>query len=161
LERIARAAEVSRERVVSEARTEITERLKISKEIDLDTFNRASITGVTSRNIEAIQKEISELPRESQNDISSILKIVRKFEVVDKVATSDRIYPSMLQEVGLIPQGSEHRAVLTAALRKLPASERSTYLAIKQAIDAQMAEIQSRKTRLSQVIARIAARRKP
>ena len=147
-------------RAASEARTEITERLKISKEIDLDTFNKASIAGVTSQNVEAIQKEIIELPIESRGDINSVLKIVRKFEVVDKVATSDRIYSSMLQEVGLIPKDSDHPAALTASLRKLPASERSSYLAIKQAIYAQMVEIQTRKTRLSDVIARIAARRK-
>ena len=157
---IQKAAKKQREAEIVLARTEITERLKSFKAIDLETFNKADIAGVTSRNIEAVQKEIIELPIEIRGDLSSVLRIVRKFEVVDKVATSDRIYSSMLQEVGLIPQDSKHKAALTAALRKLPASERTSYLAIKQAIDAQMAEIQTRKTRLSEVVAQIAARRK-
>jgi hypothetical protein len=155
-----KAAERQREIEKTAARKEIIDSLKVSKEIDLETFNKASIVGVTSKNIEAIQREILDLPIDSRSDLIPVLKIVRKYEVVDKVASSERIYSSMLQEVGLIPQESEHKAALTAALRKLPASERSSYLAIKQAIDAQMTEIQTRKTRLSEVVAQIAARRK-
>jgi hypothetical protein len=160
LERNARAVEIAREREVSQARTEITERLKISREVDLYTFNKASIPGVTSKNIEAIMQEINELPTESRGDINSVVKIVRKFEVVDIVASSDRFNSLMLQEVGLIPQDSKHKAALTAALRKIPKFERTSYLAIKQAIDAQMMAIQTRKTRLSQVVNQTAARRK-
>ena len=155
-----KAAERQREIEKSAARNEIIDSLKASKEIDLETFNKASIVGVTSKNIEAIQREILDLPIDSRSDLTPVLKIVRKYEIVDKVASSDRIYSSMLQEVGLIPQESEHKAALTAALRKLPASERSSYLAIKKAIDTQMTEIQTRKTRLSEVVAQIAARRK-
>ena len=142
------------------ARTNLVTLAKGSAPLTLDLFSQASISGVTAKNFPGVAAEIAELPIDRRSQIDEILKIARKFEVVDKVASSDRIYSSMLQEVGLISQDSKHKAALTAALRKLPASERTSYLAIKQAIDAQMAEIQSRKTRLSEVVAQIAARRK-
>jgi hypothetical protein len=156
---LAKAAEKEREAEKSAARVEILERLSGSQVIDLQTFYKASIAGVTPQNIDAIQREIAELPLDSRTDINAIIAVARKFEVVDKVASNQKIYSGMLQEIGLIPQDSKNKAALTAALRKLPASERSSYLAIKQAIDAQMTEIQTRKQRLSEVLASIAARR--
>ncbi|CAN2175323.1 hypothetical protein MCEMRE26_00152 [Candidatus Nanopelagicaceae bacterium] len=157
---IQKVVEKQREIEKTAARNEIMDRLKVSKKIDLETFAKASIVGVTSKNIEAIEREILELPIGSRSDLTAVLKIVRKYEVVDKVASGNRIYSSMLQEVGLIPQESAHKATLTAAVRKLPASDRSSYLAIKQAIDAQMAKIEIRKKRLSEAVARSSARRK-
>ena len=154
-----KVAEKQRQIEKAAARNEIMDRLKVSKKIDLETFSKASIVGVTPKNIEAIQREILELPIDSRSELTSVLKIVRKYEVVDIVASGNRIYSSMLQEVGLIPQESDHKTALTAALRKLASSDRSSYLAIKQAIDAEMAKIQTRKTRLLKVVARIAARR--
>ena len=142
------------------ARANLVTLVRESAPLTLDLFNQASISGVTAKNFPGVAAEIAELPIDRRSQIDEILKIARKFEVVDKVASSDRIYSSMLQEVGLIAQDSKHKAALTAALRKLPASERTSYLAIKQAIDAQMTEIQTRKTRLSEVVAQIAARRK-
>lgn len=142
------------------ARANLVTLARGSAPLTLDLFNQASISGVTAKNFAGVAAEITELPIDRRSQIDEILKIARKFEVVDKVASSDRIYSSMLQEVGLISQDSNHKAALTAVLRKLPSSERSSYLAIKQAIDAQMAEIQTRKTRLSEVVAQIAARRK-
>ena len=156
---IQRIAEKQREEEKAAARIEIMANLNGSEEINLETFTKASIAGVTPQNIEAIQKEIFELPVESRTDISSVLTIVRKFEVVDKVASSDRFYSTMLQEVGLIPQNSDHKAALTSALRKLSGSDRSSFLAIKQALDAQLAEIQSRKDRFAEVMAAISSRR--
>jgi hypothetical protein len=155
-----RNAEKLREIEKKAAREEILALIGDAKVIDLATFGRAAIAGVTPKNISEVQAEILGLSEEYRSDIKQVLRIARKFEVVDKVASSDRIYSSMLQEVGLISQDSKHKAALTAALRKLPASERTSYLAIKQAIDVQMAEIQTRKTRLSEVMGQIAARRK-
>jgi hypothetical protein len=141
------------------ARSNLVSLAKDSAPLTLDLFNQASIPGVTSANFTEVSLEISELPIERRSQLSEILQIARKFEVVDKVASNQKIYSGMLQEVGLIPRDSKNKAALTAALRKLPASERSSYLAIKQAIDAQMTEIQTRKQRLSEVLASIEARR--
>jgi hypothetical protein len=154
-----KTAEKEREAEKSAARIEILDRLRDSQEIDLQTFYKASIAGVTPKNLEAIQKEISELPADSRIDINVIIAVARKFEVVDKVASNQQIYASMLQEVGLISQDSKHKAAITSAIRKLPASERSSYIAIQQAINIQMAEIQSRKDRFATVLAAIASRR--
>ena len=68
------------------------------------------------------------------------------------------MYSSELIEVGLISAESKYKAALTAAIKKLPVDERSSYAEIKEAIDNEMAEIQARKDRLANVLALIASR---
>ena len=154
-----RNAERLREIEKKAAREEILALVSNSKAIDLATFGKAAISGVTPANIKEVQAEIFGLSEEFRSDIKQILQIARKFEVVDKVSSDGPFYAHMLQEVGLISQDSKHKAAITSAIRKLPASERSSYSAIKQAVDAQMAEIQSRKDRLASVLAAISSRR--
>jgi len=75
---------------------------------------------------------------------------------------SDRftsVYSDSLIEIGLIPADSKHKAALTAAIKKLPASERSSYEAIKAAIDAELADIQARNNRSKTILSRIASHR--
>lgn len=75
---------------------------------------------------------------------------------------SDRVtsvYSDALVEIGLIPADSKNKAALTAAIKKLPAADRSSFAAIKAAVDAEMAEIQGRNNRSKAILARIAARR--
>jgi uncharacterized phage protein gp47/JayE len=126
-----------------------------------EIFGQAEIKGITAENIESVQAEIDALPKESRGDISQILKIARKYEVVGMIASGrvTSVYSSTLIEIGLIPADSKHRAALSAAIKKLPASERSSYALIKAAIDRKTAEIQARKDRYRAILARNAARR--
>jgi len=156
----AKAAAAQREAEKRVARAEILDKFKKSETVSIEVFVRAEIAGVTKENLESIQGEISAIPEASRTDLAPILKIARKYEVVGMVA-SDRvvsIYSKSLIEIGLIAEDNKHKAALTAAIKKLPASERSSYAAIKAAIDAEMAEIQARKDRLTAILARIAAR---
>ena len=83
-----------------------------------------------------------------------------KYEVVGAIASErvKSIYSNSLIEIGLIHEESKHKAALTAAIKKLPVDERSSYAEIKEAIDNEMAEIQARKDRLANVLALIASR---
>jgi hypothetical protein len=143
------------------ARNEIAARFMKSEIISIELFAQAEIAGITKENIEAVQAEIDALPNESRGDITQILKIARKYEVVGMIASGrvTSVYSSSLIQIGLIPADSKHRAALMAAIKKLPASERSSYVLIKAAIDRKMAEIQARQDRLKAIMARIAARR--
>ena len=155
-----KAAEAKREAEKQAARNEITNAVKTSQDVNLEMFTKAEISGVTAANIAAVQTEISALPQSSRADLSQVLKIARKYEVVGMVA-SDRvasIYSDSLIEIGLIPEQSKHKAALTAAIKELPVDKRSSYAEIKEAIDDEMAEIQARKDRLANVIARNASR---
>ena len=153
-----RELERQREEEKRTARVNLVSFAKESAPLKLELFNQAAIPGVTSKNVSEVSAEILDLPLERRSQLDEILKVVRKFEVVDKVASNQRFYSTMLQEVGLIAQGSKHKAALTSAIRKLPLSERTSYMSIKLAVDAQMAEIQSRKDRLAAIMARIASR---
>jgi hypothetical protein len=155
------AAAAEREAGKTSARALIFTKLKSSEKISMEVFKQAEIAGITSGNIEAVQAEIDALPKESRGDITQILKIARKFEVVGMIA-SDRVtsvYANNLIEIGLIPADSKHKAALTAAIKKLPASERASYEAIKAAIDAELGDIQARNNRSKTILSRIVSHR--
>jgi len=156
----AAAAAAKREAEKQEARNEITKSVKAYKDVTLELFTKAEVSGVTAANIAAVQAEISGLPQSSRADLSQVLKIARKYEVVGKIASDQfaSVYSDSLIEIGLIPEGSKYKAALTAAIKKLPQSNRSTFTLIKKAIDVEMADIQARKERLAKVLARNASR---
>jgi len=142
------------------ARAELVARYKNSQKASVELFALAEIPGITKENIEALEVEILAHPSELRAEITQVLKMSRKYEVVGMMA-SDRIvtcYSNSLIEIGLIHEESNHKAALMAAIKKLPVDERSSYAEIKEAIDNEMAEIQSRKDRLATVLARIASR---
>lgn len=157
----ASAAELQREVMKRNARDAILSRFKKSESTSIEIFNYAEITGITKENIEAVQAEMIAIPMESRIDISQVLKIARKYEVLAIIASDrvKRILPISLIEAGLIPADSKYKATLTGVVRRLSTSDRSSYAAIKKAIDAKMAEIQARKDRQKAVLARIASRR--
>ena len=151
------AAATERENEKRSARTMISSDFKSYTNTKLDFFKQAEINGITAQNLEAVQAEITALPEHSSGDIAGILKIARKYEVVGMIA-SDRVtsvYSDALVEIGLIPANSKYKAALTAAIKKLPAVDRSSFAAIKAAIDAEMAEIQARSNRSRTVLSRI------
>jgi len=155
-----KAAEAKREVEKLAALAEISNYLKDSKVVSLGMFTKAEIVGVTEATIEAVQAEISAFPQSSRPDLSQVLKITRKYEVVGKIASNQcaSVHSDSYIEIGLIPEGSKQKAALTAAIQKLPPSDRSSYASIQKAINAEMAEIQARKDRLANVIARNASR---
>ena len=155
------AAAAKREAERRSARDEILSKFKRSEKVTIETFNQAQITGITKENIEAVSAEILALPEESRSDITQVLKVAYNYEVVGAIASErvKSIYSNSLIEIGLIHEESKHKAALTAAIKKLPVDERSSYAEIKDAIDNEMAEIQGLKDRLATVLALIASRR--
>jgi hypothetical protein len=156
----AKAAAEKREAEKKLARSEISSNDIVPEKLSVETFSKADIPGVTAKNIDAVQAEILALPAESRADISQVLMIVRKFEVVEIIA-SDRINFiswAPLVEIGLIPEYSKHKSTLVAALRKLPVTQRSNLSSIKVAIDTKLKEIQERLDRTAAIRARIPTR---
>jgi hypothetical protein len=155
------AAAFQREEEKRSARAEILRRYKNSEKITLELFNQAEILGITLANSENLHADLFSSPPDSRVDISQLLKIARKYEVLGIIASdrARRIFPISLIEAGLIPVDSKYKATLTVVVRKLPASDRASFAAIKKAIDAKMAEIQAGKDRHKAILARIAARR--
>ena len=156
------AAEVlKREAEMKAARLEMENKFRRSENVDLQTFKVAEISGVNEKNIAAVLTEIQALPQQMRGDLTHTFKIARKYEVVAMIA-SDRVtsvYSNSLIEIGLIHKDSKHKAALTEAIKNLPVDERTTYAAIKVALDAEMAEIQARKDRHTAVMKAIYSRR--
>jgi hypothetical protein len=70
----------------------------------------------------------------------------------------NNVYFNDLVTIGLVSKDSKYKTSLFSVLKKLPSTDRSTYSAIKVALDSEMEKIQERKDRLAAIIARSAAR---
>ena len=157
----AEAAAAQREAEKKSARSEIVDKFSNSETVSIKTFTQAEIAGITEENIEAVQAEIAALPEELRTDITQILKVAYKYEVVGIMASErvKAIYSNSLIEIGLISTESEHKATLTRVVKELSQDERSSYAGIKEAIEAEIVEIQKKKDRLANILALIASRR--
>ena len=140
------AAAAQRETEKRNARAKILDKYQKSESIPITLFAQAEIAGVTEENVKDVQAEMAAIPEISRVDITQVLKIARKYEVVGRIASEQvsTVYSSELIEVGLISAESKHKATLTAALRKLPAPLRSSYAQIEVALKAHMETIQAR-----------------
>ena len=156
----AREAAAKREAEKRSARIEIVERFKNAQKATVELFNRAEIFGITPGNIDQLHVEIFALPQTSRAEITQVLKVARKYEVLGIIA-SERvrtIYSNSLIEIGLISKESRYKETLTRVVKALPLSERSSYAGIKDAIEAELAAIQARKDRLTKILTLIASR---
>ena len=156
----AEAAAAKREAERRDARVEILRRYAKSEAVTVETYQKAEISGITSTNVDEFNKEILRLPIEKRGDIAEISKVARKYEVVGLIG-SDRVksvYPSLYIEIGLVSADSKIKSTLVKAISGLAENQRSTYNAIKAAIEAKTAELQARTDRLAKVLARSTAR---
>jgi hypothetical protein len=158
---IRKEAAAKREAEKRTARDVVLSDFKSFTNTKLEIFSDAEINGITSENIAAVHAEITALPEHSTGDITGILKIARKYEVVDIIASErvKSIYSNSLIEIGLIPMESKHKATLTRVVKELSQDERSSYASIKETIDAEMAVNQAREDRMTKILALIASRR--
>jgi|Wag4MinimDraft_6_1082665.scaffolds.fasta_scaffold02800_2 hypothetical protein len=153
-------ATAKREEAKKFARESIANKLKSDEKITLETFVQAEVNGITRENLEAVQTEIYALPASLSGDITGILKIARKYEIVNLIASDrlDCVYSNQLIEIGLISADSKNKAALTAVVKKLPIDSRSSYAAIQEVMGQKVREIQARKDRSTAILTRIAAR---
>jgi hypothetical protein len=156
----AQAAAAQREAEKMKARADVAAAIKNSKDLSVDSFEKADIRGINASNIAAVQAELLALPDASRNDFSQVLRVARKYEVVDIIA-SDRvssILPNNLVEIGLIPETSKNKTALAAAVKKLPVEARDSFAEIKAAIEEASALIQKQSDRLAKILAKQSAR---
>ena len=152
----AAAAAAKREAEVKAARADISNKLAKSEKLTLDNFKQAEIAGVTADNFASVQAEILALPAESRSEISQVLKVARKYEVIGKVATGQisTLPITAFVEVGLIPTENKHKTALIAAVRRASTDDRDSYAEIQAVIAAEAASIKARKERLAALISR-------
>jgi uncharacterized delta-60 repeat protein len=156
----AREAAANREAAKQSARIEIVERFKNAQKATVELFNQAEILGITPGNIDQLHVDIFALPQTSRAEITQVLKVARKYEVLGIIASEQvrTIYSHSLIEIGLISKESRYKETLTRVVKALPLSERSSYAGIKDAIEAELAAIQARKDRLAKILTQIASR---
>lgn len=153
----AAVAEAKREAEVKTARVDISNKLAKSENLTVDTFKNADIAGITADNFAEVQAELLALPAESRADVSQVLKVARKYEVVGKIASEEiaRLPMNVFVEVGLIPADSKYKTSLIRAVRLASTSERDSLVEIKAVIALEAAKIQARQDRLAALVKRV------
>jgi len=151
------AAEAKREAEIKTARADISNKLASAQALSIDSFKQADIAGVTADNFAAVQAEILALPVQSRSDITQVLKVARKFEVVGMIGTEQVVTLPITAfvEVGLIPSDSKYKTSLIAAVKRAAATDRDSFVEIQAVINAEVAKIQARQDRLTTIISRI------
>jgi hypothetical protein len=145
-----RAAEERRAAAKRAARVDISSSFTDSKAPTLEQFTSGEISGVTSKNLADINKELLALPLAERSDIAVIQKVAKKYLILDSVALGGKftsISAKDLSDVGLIPVAN--RNAITHSLRSLPASVRDSYVKIAAAIKEKLAVIEKRTARLT------------
>jgi hypothetical protein len=157
----ARAAAAKREAERQAARASITSAIKNSQDVTIEMFTKAEISGVTTSNISSVKSEIMALPESNRADMNTVLKIARKYEIVEMISSErvGSVYPNNLIEIGIISSDNKFKSQIMEALKNLPSTKRSNYEAIKVSIETKMAEIQARKDRLAAIQSKISSRR--
>ena len=152
--RIAKLAEIA------QAKTDIQASVKAANGLTLELLQKAEIKGATKTNLPLINNELAKLSPEKRADFREILRVIRKYEVVDILASSDvnKIQAKLLVEIGLIPSDSKNKTSVVSALRRLSPPDRSTYEAIQAAINLEMQDIQARKDRTAAILKKIKSR---
>ena len=152
----AAAAAAKREAEKRDARAEIVRKAIDKQMLSTDLFDKAEIPGITAGNLAGTEAEIHALPDASRSELNQIMKIARKYEVVGLIGSDHvkSVYPSQYIEIGLISADSKIKSTLVKAVCGLAENQRSSYEAIKAAIEVKTAELQARKDRLAAVISR-------
>ena len=152
--RLAKLAEIA------QAKADIQASVKAANGLTLELLQKAEIKGATKTNLPLINNELAKLSPEKRADFREILRVIRKYEVVDILASSDvnKIQAKFLVEIGLIPSDSKNKTSVVSALRRLSPPDRSTYEAIQAAINLEMQDIQARKDRTAAILKKIKSR---
>jgi hypothetical protein len=145
---------------IAQAKVDIQASVKAGNTLTLELLLKAEIKGATKSNLPLINKELAQLSPDRRGDLKEILRIIRKFEVVDILASADtsKVQAKLLIEIGLIPSDSKYKTSLVSAIRRLSPEDRSTYEEIQTAINLEMQDIQARKDRTAAILKKIKSR---
>ena len=155
-EDLAKEVASARAVAIAKSKNEILSTLVAGKSVTAQQLRDAEIRGFTDKNISLINAELSYLTTEAKNDFSLIAKVIRKYEVIDLIASDmvSTVSSQAFVEIGLLDGSNKSKTAILMSIRKLPAEKRSDYVSVASAIKQEMAKIQVRKDRLKAVITR-------
>jgi uncharacterized repeat protein (TIGR02543 family) len=145
----------ARQAAIDAARREILSAIQNEKPISLNLLNTAEINGGTSKNISLINADIAQLSKEAREKISSVEKIVFKFQTVDRITRGERVYSSDLLSSGILKAEAPNKSSIAAALRKAASSQVGTFQGILDFVASVEKKFAERKTRMETVLERI------
>jgi hypothetical protein len=153
-----RISREERERAVQKARNEVSSMLISGLPLTRESLAAADFSGVTDRNIALINADIDSISKREAIDLTTISKIVKKYELLGRVESKGIFYFAELLQSGLVSNLSPHRTMILIQLRNLPRESVDTEEELKAAIVAIEKVYLDRNLRFQEVMARIKSR---
>lgn len=145
----------ARQAAIDAARREILKLIQSEKPVSLNLLNTADISGGTSKNLTLINADIAQLSKEARENISSVQKVVFKFQTVDRISGGERVYSSDLLSSGILRAEAPNKSSIAAALRKAASSQVATFQGILDFVASMEKKFAERKSRMDTVLERI------
>jgi hypothetical protein len=142
------AQAAARAAAVAQSKTELTTTVTTGKAPTATQYAASDITGVTAKNVDAINKEVLALSAKDQADISKVQMIAKKYELADRFAAGKPASLSELISAGLLEKTNPVRSTIAAKLKKLPAASVDTVAKLQQVIAAEVATYNARKAKI-------------
>ena len=142
------AAAAARAAAVAQSQVELTTTVTTGKAPTTTQYAASDITGVTTKNVDSINKEVLALSAKDRADLTVVQKIVKKYTLVDSYAAGKPAALADLIDVGLLDKANPIRLTIATKLKKLPAESVDTLAKVQSAIAAEMATYNARKAKL-------------
>lgn len=155
------ALQAKREREIRENKKVLVEKISRGEKPPLDLYRASDLSAVNNKNFDAISAELINLPVESRSEFSNVAKVIRKFEVIEKLsdpAKTRSVYPKDLIEIGLVDPKQVQKMWITSQLRAELTSSSLTFAQLKESLEKYNAVIQARKDRMAAMKKRLQER---
>jgi len=159
-EQIAAEARAAHEKVVAFATSEILAKFISEKPLTVDEISRADIFGVTSTNIDEINRECATLSIISKQDLRELTRIVYKYATVANIADHAKFYASDLVAAGFLSSESKYKTQVILKLRLLPSDQIDSPSKINAIVAAVTKLNIDRKARITEIQVRVKAHSK-
>lgn len=154
-----RRAAARRAAEIAQARFDLVIAIKSKSALTLNDLAKADLSGATAKNISMINAEILNVFQSYPIDIEAIAKIVRKYQLIDKISEKVLKFTFQdLEELGLIDEKERHKVSITILLRKMEPEQIDTFEEIKSVVTSVQDRFKARAEALRAIQERIRGR---
>jgi hypothetical protein len=147
------------ERAVTKARVELVSTISTGQALTLDNLIAAELPRVSSKFLPLINTEISKELIGSSIDILTLTRIVKRYEVIERIEPQSNVYYSELLQSGIVETSSSFSTLIVLQLKKLPVESRDSLVEVRDAVASIERKFVERKLLLEKIIARINSRK--
>jgi hypothetical protein len=156
---IAARERAAREAAINLARQNIVINLASKKSITSNELIGAGLLAKEIKDMTGLNAALNSLSAAQKGELDAITIVVKKFDIVDKIASKSSVMAHEVVSVGLISPESKSKTLIMRELKALTADKVDTIEEIQAVVAAVEAKAAARKKAIKDVAARISAKR--